>query len=391
MSGPLEGIRVVEFGLFAVAPWAGKHLGALGAEVIKVEDPAGEPSHLIPPYIEGTSALYISANLNKRHVALDLKDPAAHDAILRLLDAADIMIENMRPGTIDRLGIGWDVLSARNPRLILASASAYGSSGPMAGMAGADPWAQAYSGFCSTTGAPGTAGEVLRYMAHIDLTAGSVLTEAVLLALLARERTGVGQRVEVDMLGASLTIQSTRLAEFFATDSQPAPQGSAAATTVPHQAFACSDGKYVAVGVVSTSQWTGFCHALGCPDLIDRDYSATNADRVSNRDRLLPELEAVFATKPSIWWTQRLTAHGVPNSRILDTDWVRTHPQITANEYLVDLPTAHWEAVTVEAPPWKFDGTPLAPQRSGGLKGEHNAEVLAEIETLAAPHSAGVA
>jgi crotonobetainyl-CoA:carnitine CoA-transferase CaiB-like acyl-CoA transferase len=378
VAGVLDGIKVVELGLFAVGPWASKHLGAMGADVIKVESPDGEPSHMIPPYIHGTAALYISANLNKRHIVLDLKDDADRETALKLIDDADVFIENMRPGAVARLGLGYEVVSARNPRIVFASASAYGSTGPMSTYAGADPFVQAFCGWCSTTGAPGTEGELLRYMAHLDLTTGSVLTEAVLLALVARGRTGLGQRVEVDMLTAGLTIQTTRLAEYFMTGVQPAPAGSAATTTAPNQAFACSDGRYVAVGVETDERWQALCLALGIGDVADDARFVKNESRVANRAELIAILEPVFRAKPATWWTQTLTDHRVPNSRILETDWIRMHPQVTANELLVEVDTPHWGRIVVDGPPWRFGGTPLAPQHAGGLKGEHTTDVLGE-------------
>ena len=379
MPGLLDGIRVVELGIALVGPWAAKQLGALGADVIKLEDPAGEMLHRVPPYIHGTSAVYISANLNKRNMTLDLKDPKGLEAALRLLDTADVFIENMRPGTVKRLGLSYEDLVVRNPRIICVSASAYGATGPMSGFAGADGFVQAFCGWCSITGAPGTEGEMVRYPSHMDNTAATVITESVLQALVARERTGQGQQIEIDMLSAALSIQSTRIAEFFATGQQPQPMGSATATTVPHEAFRCQDQIYLAVGVIAEDQWPRFCEAMQLTELLAEPRFATNPLRVANRDVLVPLLAERFASKPSIWWTQRLLRQRVPHARTLDTTAMLIHPQVTANGFIEQIDTPHWGRITVEAAPWQFHGTPLDPQRAGGLKGEHNDEVLGEL------------
>jgi crotonobetainyl-CoA:carnitine CoA-transferase CaiB-like acyl-CoA transferase len=385
MPGPLDGIKVIELGIAAVGPSAAKLLGGLGADVLKLEDPAGEMSHRIPPYIKGTAAFYISVNLNKRHITADLKDPDARDKVLALLDEADVFIENMRPGTVDRLGLGYEVLSERNPRLVFASASAYGSSGPMSTFAGADPFVQAFSGWCSTTGPDGGDGEMLRYMVHLDQTTACVVTEAVVHALLARERTGRGQKIEADMLTSALAIQSTKLAEYFATGRQPQPMGSATSTTVPHQAFLCEDRKYIAVAVVEEEQWSRFCDAMGFgAEFVDDPRFATNPLRVEHRAELIPLLAERFASKPSMWWASRLRLARTPYSTVLDTEAVRNHPQVLANGFVERLETPHWGTLDIEGLPWVLHGTPTGPQRPGGLKGEHNDEVFGQVRQHAA-------
>lgn len=376
MPGILEGIRVVELGFFAVGPWAAKHLGALGAEVIKLESPEGEPSHLIEPYINGTAALYISCNLNKQHVVLDIKQPDDYATAIEIIKTADVFIENMRPGTVDRLGLGYAKLSKINPRLIFASASAYGSSGPMANEAGADPFVQAFCGWCSVTGDKGTEGEILRYMAHLDLTTACVITEAILHALVARERTGRGQFIELSMLAAALSLQTTRLAEYFSSGKQPLPNGSVGTLFAPDQIFQCRDKKYIALSVTSEAQWRALGDAMGAPDLVSDKRFADNAARIQNRAELESALSALFMTKPLTWWLLQFKKYNIPASRILDYEDVQADPQIAANRFMERLETAHWGSILVEGAPWKFEKTPIAPNRPGGLKGEHNDQVL---------------
>lgn len=239
MAAVLDGIRVFDLTIAAVGPWAAKLLGELGAEVIKVEAPQGELAHSIPPPIKGTAVLYISANFNKRHIVLDLKQERDRAIALKIVQKSDVFLQNMRPGAVERLGLGYDVVSRVNPEIIYVAASAYGRTGPMAQEAGIDPTVQAFSGWCSITGPPGSQGEMFRHYAHLDLSTSTMLVEAVLQGLLVRERTGKGQKIEIDMLSAALSLQTTRLAEFFATGEQPRPMGSAVTTTMPHQAFLC--------------------------------------------------------------------------------------------------------------------------------------------------------
>ena len=382
MPGILEGIRVFDLTIAAVGPWASKLLGELGADVIKVEAPEGELSHVIPPPIKGTAVLYISANFNKRNIVLDLKNEGDRAIALKLIEKSDIFVQNMRPGAVERLGLGFDVVSKINPRLVYVAASAYGRVGPMAKEAGIDPNLQAFSGWCSITGQPGGEGEMFRHLAHLDISTSTMIVEAVLQALLARERTGKGQKIEIEMLAGALSLQTSRLAEYFATNEQPKPMGSAVTTTVPHQAFLCEDQQYIAVGVVSEDQWPRFCRALKLDDLSNDPRFITNPQRVRNRTELIPLVEARFRTKPAAWWAIRLTKEQVPNSRIMDFEGLRYHPQVVQNQQIVELQTPHWGTLNVDGLPWKFEKTPAGPIRPGGLKGEQTDEVLREFGLL---------
>jgi CoA:oxalate CoA-transferase len=379
MAGILDGIRVFDLTIAAVGPWASKLLGEMGADVIKIEAPEGELSHVIPPPIKGTAVLYISANFNKRHIVLDLKQEGDRATALKIIEKSDVFIQNMRPGAVERLGLGYDVVSQVNPRIVYVASSAYGRTGPMAKEAGIDPNLQALCGWCSITGQPGGQGEMFRHLAHLDISTSTMIVEAVLQALLARERTGKGQKIEIEMLSAALSLQSTRLAEYFATNQQPQPMGSAVPTTVPHQAFLCEDKKYIAVGVVSEDQWPRFCRAVKLEGLCDDPRFATNPKRVENRAALIPLLEERFLTKPAAWWVIRLTKEALPNSRIGDFETLRYHPQVIQNEQIVSIDTPHWGTLAVDGVPWKFDKTPAGPVRPGGLKGEHTEEVLREL------------
>jgi crotonobetainyl-CoA:carnitine CoA-transferase CaiB-like acyl-CoA transferase len=375
----LSGIRVFDMTLAAVGPWASKLLGQLGADVIKVESPEPEMAHQIPPRIRGTGVLYISANFNKRQIVLDLKDDADREAAYRLAACCDVFIQNMRPGAAEKLGFGYDDVVAVRPDVVYVTASAYGRVGPMSSEGGVDPLLQAFCGWTSITGPPGSEGEMFRHFAHLDITTSSNIVDAVLQALVHRERTGEGQHIEIEMLTAAIALQSTRLGEFLLTGEQPPPLGSAVTTSVPHQAFECQDREWLAVGVTRDDEWPRCCAALGLDDLATDTRFATNADRVRRRDELVPVLAERFASKPIAWWAHRLTAARVANSRIMDFDVLRHHPQVVANGHLAELDTPHFGRLVVDAVPWTFEATPAGPPVAGGLQGEHSDEVRAEL------------
>jgi crotonobetainyl-CoA:carnitine CoA-transferase CaiB-like acyl-CoA transferase len=380
MAKPLDGIRVFDLTVAAVGPWATKLLGAMGADVIKVEAPGGDQlSHAVPPRIKGNSVLYVSGNHNKRMVELDLKQEADRAIALRILEKSDVFVNNMRPGAAERLGLDYDVVAKVNPRIIYVLASAYGRSGPMAAEAGVDPTVQAFCGWCSITGPEQGRGEMFRHLAHIDLTTATTITQAVLEALIARERTGQGQRIEIEMLTAAMALQTTRLAEYFATGAQPQPLGSGSPTTAPHQAFECADKRFVAVGVERDEQWPAFCRAMKLPELIADQRFASNPMRVRNRAALVEILEPRFRSKPAAWWMIRLTNEKVPNGPLMNFDELRYHPQVRHNQHIVEIETPHWGRLNVDGLPWKFSLTPCGPIRAGGKPGEHTAEVLAEL------------
>ena len=381
MTGVLDGVRVFDLTLAAVGPWSAKLLGQLGADVIHVEGPKPELAHHIPPEINGTGVLYISANYNKRNIILDLKNDSDRAKALRLVEHCDVFIQNMRPGAVEKLGLGYDEVARVQPGIIYVSASAYGRVGPMATEAGVDPLLQAFCGWSSITGAEGSSGEMFRHFAHLDLTTSSMIVEAVLAALLARKRTGTGQHIEIEMLAAALSLQSSRLAEFFADTNAtpPQPLGSACTSTVPQQTFRCLDGRWLAVGVESDEQWLRLCSGIGLAILAADERYRTNRGRIEHRAELLPQLETRFASKPLSWWAMCLLKARVPHARLTDFDELRQHPQVVANGFITDLDTPHFGRIAVEGPPWRFSATPSVAVVAGGLAGEHTAQVLAEF------------
>jgi crotonobetainyl-CoA:carnitine CoA-transferase CaiB-like acyl-CoA transferase len=220
---------------------------------------------------------------------------------------------------------------------------------------------------------------MFRHLAHLDLTTATTITQSVLQALIARERTGRGQLIEIEMLTAAMALQTTRLAEYFATGEQPAPLGSAAATTAPHQAFECEDKRYIAIGVERDEQWSGCCEALKLAELISDPRFETNSLRVKHRAELIPILAERLKTKPAAWWTMRLNNKRVPNGPFLTFEELRHHPQVLANGHIVEIDTPHWGRMYVDGLPWKFERAPAGPIRAGGKPGEHTAELLTEL------------
>ncbi|HEY2107040.1 MAG TPA: CoA transferase [Candidatus Binataceae bacterium] len=380
MAKILEGIRVFDLTVAAVGPWSTKLLGAMGADVIRVERPGGDNlSTGVPPKINGTSVLHISANHNKRNIELDLKNESDRAIALKIIERCDVFVQNMRTGTVERLGMGYEDLFNVNPRIIYVAASAYGRTGPMAHFGAIDPEVQAMCGWCSIMGREGGRGEMLRHLGHIDLTTSTYITQAVLQGLLARERTGKGQKIEVEMLRAAMAIQTTRLAEFLASGEAPKPLGSASSREVPHQAFLCQDQRFVAAGVIREEQWPGFCRALMLADLISDPRFATNAARLAHRAELIPIVAQRFLTRPAAWWIIALTREKVPNAPFLKFDELRNHPQVRENGYMVELDTPHWGRLWTDGLPWTFHATPAGPIRPASMHGEQTAEVLAEL------------
>ena len=379
MGGPLSGIRVFDLGHAAVGAWAGMLLGALGADVIKVEGPQGDVSLNNQPRQRGVGTIYITNNANKRAITLDLRDLRQRHAAYQLIKHCDVLIENFSPGTVERLGLGYEKVARINPRIVYCSANAFGSKGPLGGFRAYDPIVQAFSGFVSLNGTEGGRPEFFRQVGHIDKTVASYVLSGILRGLIARELTGVGQKIEVTMLGGALSLQVTRVSEYFLTGVCPAPMASACPSTAPHEAFYCEDSKYIAVGVINESQWACLCRAIGLPELASDARFATNPERVKNRTTLQKVLADRFKTRPLRWWEIQLTKVGVPNGRFLDIDDLLYHSHALENEAIVTLETRHYGRIYSGGLPWRFDHTPLDPIRGACKPGEFTGEVLRQF------------
>jgi crotonobetainyl-CoA:carnitine CoA-transferase CaiB-like acyl-CoA transferase len=376
--GPLAGIRVMDISGLGVGPVTGLFLAELGAEVIKVEPPHGDLALTVLPTQRGTSVLYISANMCKRGVILNLKDPADLDRAYRLAERSDVFIENFRVGVVERLGLGYETLAERNARLVYCSLSGFGPLGSLARLPSIDTYIQAFSGFASLNGPPGSNGESLRNIGFIDLTTSALSVPAILAALLAREHTGQGQHIIASMLEAAITLQSSRLAEFFATGTSSQPQGSGVPYTVPDQAFRIRDG-YLAVSARTQAEWEGLCRAIGQEALVADPRYRTLPDRLAHRDSLLVLLQETFARYPAAWWLKCLSQEDVPCGRFHAYDEMCLHPQVRLNGLMAELSTPHWGSVRVAGLPWVFSLTPGV-LRHGPVPGSDTTAVLAELD-----------
>ena len=376
-AGPLAGIRVLDISGLGVGPVTGLFLAELGAEVIKVEPPHGDLALTVLPRQRGTSVLYISANLAKRGVILNLKDPADLERAYRLAERADVFIENFRVGVVERLGLGYETLARRNPRLIYCSLSGFGPHGPLALLPSIDTYIQAFSGFASLNGSVGSRGESLRNIGFIDLTTSALTIPAILAALVLREGTGQGQHIVASMLEAAVALQTSRIAEFLATGRCAQPHGSGMPYAVPDQAFRVLDG-YIAVSARTQTEWERLCQALGQEQLLQDPRYRTLADRLVHRQALVAHLAEIFRAFPSAWWMQCLSEAGVPCGRFHTYDDMCQHPQVRINGLMAELPTSHWGTIRVAGLPWSFSLTPGV-LRAGPLPGSDTTAVLANI------------
>ena len=298
-TGPLSGLRVLDFGQAAVGPIAVEYLGWLGADAIKVESPRGDTVRGTRPMLRGTGHTFLGNNLNKRGVVLDLKDPAGHAQALRLIGSADVLVENFRsPEVMRRLGLGYELLREHNPRLIYLQSSAYGPRGPMHGMTSNEWFSQAAAGLTSVTGEAGGRQEFSRGTATLDWGGAFTNLQAILVALYVRERTGRGTFIQTSQLQSTIAGATSRIAEYFASGrapgTAPGPMGSARPNIVPDQVFACADG-YVAVPASpTTASGRSSATRSASASCATIPRFATNSARVERRDELLPILEACF-------------------------------------------------------------------------------------------------
>ena len=376
MSGPLHGVRILDVGTAGVGPWAATLLGFLGADVVKIEPPDGDQSRPLLPFQRGISTIYTAMNLNKRSAIIDLKDPDMRPSVDRMVGQADVIMDNLRPGAVDRMGLGFEPSRAINPQIISASSRGWGDHGPMRELPAVDPQVQVFSGFASLNGPPGGEGEMLRTFNHMDFNASCYFGVTVVLALIARERTGQAQRVTASHLGSAVTLMMTRLAEYLTTGKVPLRLGSGCAATVPHQYFRCRDNRHLALAVQTEEQWRRFCKAIQREDLLEDKKFNSNRKRVEHRDLLIPLLDEIFATRPTRWWALRLEDQGVPHGLLLDFDQLRFHEQIKMNGFLTQINPPHQGPIYVGTPPWGFGKTPAAITIEGAVPGAHTEEVL---------------
>lgn len=395
-AGALAGIVVLEIGNFMAAPFATLQLADQGAGVIKVEDPAtGDLVRATGPFVEGHSSPFARLNRGKRSVALDLKSPAGREAFLRLVDGADVLVENLRPGALRRLGLDYESLAQRNPRLVYASASGWGQDGPLAALPGLDIMAQARSGLMSITGHPGD-DPVKVGVPICDLVCALYVVQGVLAALLERSRSGRGQYIDVSLMESGVSFAVWESGKWFATGEVPTPQGSAHQSTAPYQALRTRDG-HVTVGAVTPPTWRAFCEALGLQELRDEPHYASASDRHAHRDVLIPVVEERTGQMSTSEVVELLDRAGVPVAPIATYDQVFTDEHLTARDFYWDAPHPRMGPVRQVGSPVRLSRTPPQRGAAGPLHGEHTREVLraagladSEIDQLVAAGAAAV-
>jgi len=376
MTGPLEGVLVADFSRVLAAPMATMLLGDLGADVVKVERPgAGDETRAWgPPFVNGQSAYYLAVNRNKRGITLDLASEEGQRAARALAERADVLVENFRPGTMDRLGLGYAALRERNPGLVFCSVSGFGG-GAGAALPGYDFLVQALGGLMSVTGQPGPDGEPTKVgVALVDVLTGMYLLTVTLAALYERERTGQGQRVEVNLLSSALAGLVNQASTYVTTGQVPRRMGNQHPSIAPYETLHTAD-RPLAVAVGNDGQFAHLCEALGAPQLATDPRFARNADRVTNRAALVAELEQRLASRPAAAWVAALTTAGVPCGLVNDVGEAFALADRLGLAPVNEIAAPAGNARQVSNP-IRLSSTPPTYRRPPPRLGEHTAEVL---------------
>ena len=374
MAAALDHLLVLDLTSHLSGPYCAMLLADHGADVIKIEPPSGDSARSMPPFVNGESAPFMTWNRNKRSIVLDLKSQSDKTALLDLIDKADILVENYRPGVLDRLGLGWSVLHQRNQRLILASISGFGQTGPYSGRGGFDLITQAMSGLMSTNG-PADGPPHRLPIAISDVTAGMFLAFGVLAAVEARHRTGQGQHVETSLLEAATSLAVYESAHYFATGTRPERIGQAHRGSSPYQCFQTADG-YITIGASQQHFFQQFCELVGASELLSDPRFASNAERVRHNDALVALLGDRLRQRPSSHWLDALENLGIPAGPVLHYDEVYTDPQILARDMVVETHhkvTGPFRTMGVTV---KLSATPGSVRTPAPRLGEHTDEVL---------------
>ncbi len=380
----LGGLTVLDFSHALAGPYCTKLLADYGADVYKIESPEGDIGRgWAPPFTNGEASYFLGINPGKLGVSIDLKRPGGVDLCLRLIEEADVLVENLRVGTLERLGLGYAAASARNPKLVYCSISGYGQDGPSREQPAMDLILQASSGLISVTGSK--RGEVARCGHSVaDITAGIFALTGILMALRARETTGAGQFVDVSMFDSMISAMASNFANYEGTGVVPSPLGTAFATIVPYRTFPTAD-REIALAVGSEKLWTGFCKAIGHPEIERHPDYVTNAVRVKNRGVLEPMLVDILRSATAAEWVRRLSAEGVPCSPVRTLNEVTGDPQAAARGMFVPVEHPVAGSFLVTGPPVKLSATPGAVRGPAPQLGEHTREALARLLDLTEP------
>lgn len=378
-GGPLAGMKVIELAHIMAGPVCGLMLADMGADVIKVEKPDGDDTRrFLPPDIGGVSAAYLMMNRNKRGIALNLKDPDAVEVLKNLLKDADVVIENYRMGTMEKLGLSYETLREINPGLIYCEISGFGRTGPYANRGGFDLIAQGMSGLMSITGEGPGRPPVKSGAPVSDITAGILGALGVSAAYARKLITGEGQRVDTSLFEAAITHTYWQSAITFATGIAPGPMGSAHPLNAPYQAFRTADG-WLNVGAANQKNWERMLDVIESPELATDERFASNSGRMAHLEALTEVLNGKFSVRSTEEWMTLLEAAGVPAGPVLDIAEMHRDPQVLARDMVTETQHPTAGAVKTIGLPIKFSETPGAVTRPAPLLGEHNHEVLTEI------------
>ncbi len=378
MPLPLEGVKVLDLSRVLAGPFCTAWLGDLGAEVMKIEDTAGgDEARTWPPRKEGESAAFLVCNRNKRGMTLDLKAPEGQEVLKRLARNADVLVENFRTGTMEEFGLGYAVLSALNPRLIYCTISAFGRTGPLAQGAGYEALVQAYSGVMSVTGEPD--GDPVRCgLSFLDLTTGIIAAFAVVNALLSREKTGTGQRIECSLLQTALSLLNYHAEAYLLDGTVPTRLGSAHPSVCPYRNFRCRDGQYVFIAAANDRLWGRLCRGLDLEHLVEDQRFKTNMDRVAHRAELEATIADAIAQSDLDPLLERLAAAGVPAAPVNTIDRLMREPQVEALEMVLPVTHSRLGTISVIGPPMKFSAMDPGVRTAAPAYGEHTDAILQE-------------
>ncbi len=376
-AGLLAGVRVLDLTRVLAGPYCTMMLADMGADVIKVEEPGkgDDTRQWGPPFTKsGMSAYFISANRNKRSLTLNIKNKAGQKVLKDLIKQADVLVENFKPGTLERLGLGYKELKKLRKNLIYCTISGYGYSGPDKDKPGYDFIAQARGGLMSVTGPAD--GEPMRVgLAIADLLAGMYACNAITAALFARERQKTGQRIDISLFDAQVGTLSYVASNYLISGKPPRRYGNAHPNIVPYQSFKAADG-YFAFAAGNDLQWGKFCKAAGHPELVTNERFATNPRRVENRDELIPQLDNLFSTKRVDEWLKICEEAGVPAGPINTVDQVFSDAQVLGREMIIEGKLADGEPIRMLASPLKVPTNPVKLRYPPPALGEHTIEVL---------------
>ena len=375
---PLSGLRVIDLTRVVAGPFCTMMLGDMGAEVLKIEEPQhGDDTRAWAPYIGGEGSFFLALNRSKKSVAIDLKTPDGADALKRLIESADVLIENFRPGSLAELGFGYKQASAMNPRLIYCSISGYGQTGPHAQLPGYDAVIQGEAGIMDMTGSPD--GEPTRVgVAITDYLAGLYAIQGILLAVIDRQQSGLGQQVDIALFDSMLSVLRLPLSMLLATGHDPTRVGNDHLNIAPYEPLRAEDGLII-VAVANPRLWIRFCEAIERNDLRDDPRFKSNTERVANRKALKHEIESTFARFTVEELTKRFQAKQVPCGRVRSTREAIEHPQVSARNILLRQQRADIGNVETLAPVVKLSRTPAEPTLPPPALGQHTKEVLDDL------------